>query len=449
MKRNYLFLIAFLAIFFETKTSIAQIETRLATHCGIGNIEIPITIKNLEDIESFQLKLAFNNNILQFDTSLYHLADFTTGNDDSYKIHVNASNDTITIRWSANYGINVEDDLLLSLVFIENQSGEAIFSWLEDECKFINITGLEVDASYLVDGTIGIPFSSSVVISFDQFTKGCRDDSESGGCKAQAEVNIVGGMAPYIYHWNDKFNQNESIAIGLCEDPISVVIKDAGGCVYGSIFDAEIYLAAEYTIEASPEEVFITKPIVDFDIITDDEYIETYLWEFGDDTDANTESVTHLYPDKPSTYNISLKTNNIDGCDTTVFLNNFEVKELNFCIPNVITPNGDGINDTWIFRILGAGSGGGNDDGNSFKDTGYEDVAKCDGDDLIFGDHFKSSYLTIINRGGQTVYECSNCTEYWDGGGLPDGVYFYVFSWKGQYSEGKEQGNVTILGSTN
>ncbi len=449
MKRNYLFLIAFLAIFLETKTSIAQIETRLATHCGIGNIEIPVTIKNLEDIKSFQLKLAFNNNILQFDTSLYHLADFTADNDENYEIYVSASNDTITIKWSAYYGINIADDLLLSLVFIENQAGEAVFSWLEDECYYKNITGLEVDANYFVDASVGIPYNSSVEITFDQFTKGCRDDSESGGCKAQAEVNIEGGTAPYTYHWNDKFNQNDSIAIGLCEDPISVVIKDAGGCVYGSIFDAEIYPAAEYTIEATPEEVFITKPIVDFEIVTDDGYIETYLWDFGDDTEANTERVTHLYPDKPNTYNVSLRTENIDGCDTTVYLKNFEVKELNFCIPNVITPNGDGINDTWVFKILGAGSGESNDDGNSLKYTGYEDVTKCAGDDLIFEDHFISSYLTIINRGGQTVYECSNCANYWDGGGLPDGVYFYVFEWKGQYSEGKEQGNITILGSTN
>ena len=448
MKRNYLILLVLLAVLLGAKISKAQIETRLATGCGIGSLEIPIIIKNLEDIKSFKLELIYNNSILEFDTSLYHLAEFTAEDDDIYKIHVNASGDTITIEWSAYYAINVADDLLLSLVFVEKTSGTFAFSWIENACVYKNITGLEVDADYLIDGSINIPYNSTVEISFDQFTKGCRDDSESGGCKAQAEVNIEGGMSPYTYQWYDKFNQKDSIAIGLCEDPISVVIKDAQACVYGSIFDAEIYPAAEYTIEAFPEEVFITKPIVDFQIVTDNEYIETYLWDFGDETDANTEMVTHLYPDTPNMYIVSLKTENIDGCDTTVYLNNFEVKELNFCIPNVFTPNGDGINDTWIFKILGAGSGEGDGD-DSFKYTGYEDVTKCAGDDLIYGDHFKSSYLTIINRGGQTVYECSNCTDYWDGGGLPDGVYFYVFKWTGQYSEGKEQGNVTILGSTN
>ena len=453
MKQNYLLLFVLFVFIIGEQDATAQIETRLATNCGIGHVEIPINIKNLEDIKSFQLKLSFDNEILHLDTSYYHLAEFTADNSDNYKIHVSASNDTITIKWSAYYAVNITDDLLLSLVFSEPGSGEASFSWLEDECMYKNISGLEIDANYTIDGTLDIPYNNSVQITFDQFTKGCRDDSESGGCKAQAEVNIEGGVAPYTYHWNDKFNQNDSIAIGLCEKPISVIIRDEGGCVYGSIFDAEIFPAAVYTIEAFPEEVFITKPIVDFEIITEDAYIETYLWEFKRPEDgevaigtANTENATYVFPDIPAFYDISLRTENIDGCDTTVHLKNFEIKELNFCIPNVITPNGDGANDVWIFKILGAGSGG-DDSGNTLKYTGYEDVTKCSGEDLIFEDHFKSSQLTIINRGGQTVYECSNCTEYWDGGGLPDGVYFYVFSWTGQYSEGKEQGNVTILGS--
>jgi len=446
MKLKYIFLLGLFITLIGTNKTRAQIETRLATRCVTENVEIPINIKNLENIKSFQLKLSFENDLLHFDTSYYHLAEFTVDNSGNYDILVSASNDTITIRWSAFYAVNVTDDLLLSLVFTELGSGEASFSWLEDECVFKNITGLEVDADYSIDRSIDIPYTSSVQISFEQFTKGCRDDSEGGGCKAQAEVSIEGGAEPYTYQWNDKFNQNESIAIGLCEDPISVIIRDNDGCIYGAFFDAEIYPAAVYEIEATPEEVFITKPIVDFEIVTEDSYIETYLWEFGDETTANTEYVTHLYPDIPNVYDVSLRTENIDGCDTTVHLKNFEVKELNFCIPNVITPNGDGANDVWVFKILGAGSG---DDGggNTLKYTGYEDVTKCSGDDLIFEDHFKSSQLTIINRGGQTVYECSNCTEYWDGGGLPDGVYFYVFSWEGQYSNGKEQGNVTILGS--
>jgi len=441
MKNNYIFLLLLSVILVSSKTSVAQIETRLATNCAVENVEIPIIIKNLENIKAFELKLLFNDDLLRFDTSLYHYADFLV---DNFQIEVSASNDTLTIsRPSSYYSVNVVDDLLLSLVFSQKGgTGDASFTWVEDECFYKNISELIIDADYFIDSDLSIPFNSSVKISFDQFTIGCRDGSESGGCKAQAEVNIIGGQAPYTYQWNDKFSQNDSIAIGLCQDPISVIIRDDAGCVFGSIFDAVIYPAAVYEINANPEEVYITTPVVEFTIETDDEYIENYLWDFGDETSSTAENATHVYS-QINNFMVSLRTENIDGCDTTVSIP-FEVKELNFCIPNVFTPNGDTYNDEWIFKIID-GSGG-DSSGGGLKSTGYEDIDNCSGTDLIFDEHFKSSSLVVLNRNGRTVYECINCTEYWDGGNLPDGVYFYVFIWEGQLSSGKEQGTVTILG---
>lgn len=439
----YLFLIAlFLGSSFVVN---AQIESRLATNCATKQIEIPVLFKNLENIKSIHLKLVFDNQLIQFDTSMYHHPDFSLSNDENYQIYTSASNDTISIDWAAYYGVNLVEDLFVSLVFTvrDGANGEAVFDWLEEVSTFKDINNLNIDATYQVDSSVAIPFENEVEISFEQFTIGCRDASENGGCKAQAEVNIIGGTAPYIYQWNDKFNQNDSIAIGLCQDPISVIIKDAAGCLYGDLFKPVIYAAAEYEILANPELVFITKPDVEFSIDTEDSYIEKYEWDFGDETQAYTEIADHTYQ-QVGTYNISLYTENIDGCDTTVYLNTYDVKELNFCIPNVFTPNSDGINDTWIFKIV-EGDGGGETE-RYLKSTGLAEVSKCTGDDLIFTDHFKSTELVVLNRNGSKVFDCTNCTDYWDGGNLPDGVYFYVFTWEGEYSSGKEQGNVTILG---
>jgi len=456
MKLFNAFLSLFVLILFTSFSASAQIETRLATNCATGQIEVPVIAKNFENIKAFQLRLLYDSTILELDTTYYHNINIERTNNEEYQINIKASNDTIYIDWSAYYGVNLADDLLFSLVFNEVGDGSVSFSWIEDQCKYTNIEDLTIPSDYLVDSELSIPFEPQVELSFEQFTIGCRDDSENGGCKAQAIVNISGGTAPYLYQWNDKFNQKDSIAIGLCEDPVSVIINDASGCFYGSIFDPVIYPAINpedvvgfkillfgKPIDEAPE-IFITRPYVEFSVDPGGTIIEKYEWDFGDSTDKKfTQNVEHTFH-AVTVYPVTLRTENIDGCDTTI-TENIEIQEVNFCIPNVFTPNGDGINDTWIFKLVSSSDNGSNSD----MKTGLSDSDKCSGDDLVFQEHFKSTQLVVYNRNGNEVFECSNCTNNWDGGSLPDGVYFYVFKWEGEYSNGQEQGNVTILGSQN
>ncbi len=60
-------------------------------------------------------------------------------------------------------------------------------------------------------------------------------------------------------------------------------------------------------------------------------------------------------------------------------------------VPNVFTPNGDGINDT--FRIPGLGN--------------------------------QPWHMTILNRWGNVVYEADPYPNNWDGGSAPSGVYYF------------------------
>ncbi|MES2810690.1 MAG: gliding motility-associated C-terminal domain-containing protein [Bacteroidota bacterium] len=62
-------------------------------------------------------------------------------------------------------------------------------------------------------------------------------------------------------------------------------------------------------------------------------------------------------------------------------------------ISNVFTPNGDGVNDTFVIPGL-----------ETYSDT----------------------ELTIINRWGNTVYQKTNYKNDWDGQGMIEGTYFYV-----------------------
>jgi gliding motility-associated-like protein len=78
-----------------------------------------------------------------------------------------------------------------------------------------------------------------------------------------------------------------------------------------------------------------------------------------------------------------------------------EVKESTFLIPNVFTPNNDGVNDTFFIRNLPP-----------------------------------STIVRIVNRWGKVVFESSNYQNDWTGGEYPDGIYYYTvnIAGKGTYS---------------
>jgi gliding motility-associated-like protein len=81
-------------------------------------------------------------------------------------------------------------------------------------------------------------------------------------------------------------------------------------------------------------------------------------------------------------------------------------------IPNIFTPNGDGVNDN--FKIVGNG--------------------------------LKSYSIMIYNRWGEKVFESTDILSPWTGGGKQDGTYYYIL--KAETSNGKlfeKQGYVQLL----
>jgi len=437
IKIKFWFLAAILGSVFLSGELKAQTEVNLLTNCATNDIRIPVQIQNFQNISSFELILTYNPAVVSFSQSLIHNSAFTLNNDAQYKITVTDNGGTLRMVWSAYYGVNITKDILLFLEFNAVSNGNANFTWDVAQSHIYQIGDIEQTVNYQVQNSFSLPYTSPYQINVNQLVTGCRDDSENG-CKAQAEVVLTGGTQPYSYHWYDTYNQRTATAIGLCQEPVNVIVTDASGCSFGDIFQAKIHPANTMEINANPELAYITKPTVNFESTYLDTEPQSYKWDFGDGGTAFTANAEHTFQDV-ATYSVSLWTRSDDGCDTTVYIPNYQVRELDFCIPNVFTPNGDQINDTWVFKIGDATST------DATEKTGYYETKNCAGEDLIFRDHFKHTRLVVINRNGSKVYECSDCEEGWDGGNLPDGVYFYVFEWEGEYSSGREQGDVTIL----
>jgi gliding motility-associated-like protein len=83
-------------------------------------------------------------------------------------------------------------------------------------------------------------------------------------------------------------------------------------------------------------------------------------------------------------------------------------------VPNAFSPNGDGINDTWIISNLSA---------------------------------YPGATVDVFNRYGQLVFHSENYNKAWDGtyngNPLPMGTYYYIIDLKN--NEKKMAGSVTIF----
>jgi gliding motility-associated-like protein len=128
---------------------------------------------------------------------------------------------------------------------------------------------------------------------------------------------------------------------------------------------------------------------------------ETVLWNFDGEDSSMIPAPIHVF-DSAGEHNVMLIVYNSFGCSDTL-IKTIKVED-ELLIPNVFSPNGDGVNDKLVIK----GPPG---------------------------------TLNIFNRWGNLLFASDNYDNSWKADGVPEGTYYYV------YSAGEKQysGHITIV----
>lgn len=290
-------------------------------------------------------------------------------------------------------------------------------------------------------------------VDFRQVKLTCSNNREENGRNAQviASVDSIGAVyqPPFVYQWNVSplhiAPGDDSWAIGLDAYRFyKIKITDGRGCAQWDSVSLKAYPNPIVEISSDPgDTVYLQNPHVTYsfeNLSADTLSINNFYWILNSAYNiTSTEETPRFTYVETGDYTTELKVYNPQSCDTSYF-KTIKVEPVKLKIPNVFTPNGDGINDYFIISPdNGSDSGSGNTPRSSF-DTEYEYQNY-----EPLNRFYESSDLTIFNRWGRIVYHSKDYKNDWDGGNLPDGTYFYVLKCHGLKQDATYQGSVAIV----
>jgi gliding motility-associated-like protein len=123
--------------------------------------------------------------------------------------------------------------------------------------------------------------------------------------------------------------------------------------------------------------------------------VSSWQWDFGDGILSTDVQPSHQYA-APGMYYVTLTTTNEMGCSSTAIHGPIVIKVPDLFIPNVFSPNADGLNDVFLVDYKGS---------QAFK-------------------------LDIYDRWGELLHSTRNKQAAWKGDNMkgfpvPEGVFFY------------------------
>lgn len=206
----------------------------------------------------------------------------------------------------------------------------------------------------------------------------------------------------YIWDFGDGTPvSNEEFPTHLYESPgiydVTLTVVNEGACA-ASIVEVQVNVLdtakVDFTSDPLPPiEMYLPATGVEFTNLTTGASV--YNWNFGDGTVSTEFSPNHVYTE-PGQYFVTLIATNDNGCHGRAIHGPFIVMTPELFIPNVFSPNDDGINDLFLPQY-----------------TGHQPFN-----------------LQIYDRWGVLIFETRNKTQGWNGKDMKgmdvvEGVYYY------------------------
>jgi gliding motility-associated-like protein len=258
---------------------------------------------------------------------------------------------------------------------------------------------------WLVMGEAACLDSASITVQVLPQPTAAYLNSPIGGCAPHTvsfSQNASDGTA-YVWNFGDGSPVSKLPEVTHVYDlpgsyPVSLTVVAPGGCT-ATATTATIQVGnpgvAEFTTDPSfPVQMSLPNTFVTF---TDrSEHATSWTWDFGDGFISTETNPTHTFS-APGTYFVNLMIQTAEGCLAEVTHGPFVVLTPDLFIPNVFSPNGDGVNDYFMVNYTG---------------------------DQAFN-------LQVLDRWGVQLYSSNNKTKGWDGNNadgvaVTDGVYYYV-----------------------
>lgn len=232
----------------------------------------------------------------------------------------------------------------------------------------------------------------------------------TGEGNGQIFIDLFGGNGDVAFLWDDPKKQKTNPIIFLTGGVYTVTITDANGCKQSASFEVPEPAPLEVELVSTPDDGNQTGAMLA--IVSGGTAPYAYQWNTGrpGDNDELSEGL--------SAGEYAVLVTDANGCTATAFgfVSNSDIDCLEF--RNVITPDGDGLNEYFQINCLNL---------------------------------YQENALQIFNRWGQLVFEAENYANDWTGVNrlgedLPDGAYYFVFRYTDEQGRMQQlKGHITLI----